>query len=44
MNEYEIKTRMRIFEDYLRDLISLDEYTEKMFGFKIDAEEIIEKE
>ena len=44
MNEYEIKTRMRIFEDYLRDLISLDEYAEKMFGFKIDAEEIIEKE
>ena len=44
MNEYEIKTRMSIFEDYLRDLISLDEYAEKMFGFKIDAEEIIEKE
>ena len=44
MNEYEIKTRMRIFEDYLRDLISLDEYAEKMSGFKIDAKKIIEKE
>ena len=44
MNEYEIKTRMRIFEDYLRDLISLDEYAEKMSGFKIKVDEIIEKE
>ena len=44
MNEYEIKTRMRIFEDYLRDLISLDKYTEKMFRFKIKADEIIGKE
>ncbi len=44
MNEYEIKTRMRIFEDYLRDLISLDEYAEKMSRFKIDADKIIGKE
>ena len=44
MNEYEIKTRMSIFEDYLRDLISSDEYAEKMSGFKSEADKIIEKE
>ena len=33
-----------IIDGYLRDLISLDEYTEKMFGFKIKADEIIGKE
>lgn len=38
MNEYEIKIRMRIFEDYLRGLISLDEYSEKMSEFKIKVD------